>query len=129
MMTLPENVARAADALLDALSETEAFQEYDRLKNAVLSDEVNRRLLERFTRAQTALQMAAVAGSEPREEDTAEFEKLSRLLYDSAEVTDYLQESGYRPGIRRNAVDAAEPNGCSPTATRRLPGFTSMFPV
>lgn len=90
MMTLPENVARAADALLDALSETEAFQEYDRLKNAVLSDEVNRRLLERFTRAQTALQMAAVAGSEPREEDTAEFEKLSTLVYDSAEVTDYL---------------------------------------
>lgn len=89
-MNLPENVSGAADALLRALRETEAFEEYERLREAVMADEVNRRLLERFTRAQTALQMAAVAGSEPREEDAAEFEKLSALLYQSTEVTDYL---------------------------------------
>ena len=90
LMTLPENVALAADALLGALRDTEAFQEYERLRKAVLADEVNQRLLERFTRAQTALQMAAVAGSEPKEEDAAEFEKLSALLYQSPDVTDYL---------------------------------------
>ena len=90
MMTLPENVALAADALLGALRDTEAFQEYERLRKAVLADEVNQRLLERFTRAKTALQMAAVAGSEPKEEDAAEFEKLSALLYQSPDVTDYL---------------------------------------
>lgn len=79
-----------ADELLAALRRTEAFTQYNRLKETVLRDEVNRRLLERFTHAQAALQMAAMAGTEPREEDTAEFEKLSALLYQSEEVTEYL---------------------------------------
>ncbi|MBR3873941.1 MAG: YlbF family regulator [Clostridia bacterium] len=87
---MPEEVTRAADALLDALKNTEAFRQYDALKETVLADEVNRRLLERFMRAQSALQLAAMAGSEPREEDAAEFEKLSTLLYESPEITDYL---------------------------------------
>ena len=87
---MPEEVTRAADALLDALKNTEAFRQYDALKETVLADEVNRRLLDRFMRAQSALQMAAMAGSEPHAEDQAEFEKLSALLYQSPEVTDYL---------------------------------------
>lgn len=89
-MTMPEEVSRCADALLDALKRTDAFIEYDRLKEIVMADEVNRRLLDRFSRAQTALQMAALAGSEPRQEDTDEFERLSELLYQSPEITDYL---------------------------------------
>ena len=89
-MTMPPEVAQAADALLDALRRTETFQIYEALKSSVMADEVNRRLLDRFMRAQSALQMAAMAGSEPREEDTAEFEKLSALLYQSPEVTDFL---------------------------------------
>ena len=89
-MSMPEEVVRAADELLNALRRTSAFQEYEQLKKSVMADEVNRRLLERFMRAQSALQMAAMAGSEPREEDTAEFEKLSALLYQSPEVTDFL---------------------------------------
>lgn len=89
-MNMPNEVAQAADALLDALRRTETFQTYEALKKSVLADEVNRRLLDRFMRAQSALQMAAMAGSEPREEDTAEFEKLSSLLYQSPEVTDFL---------------------------------------
>ena len=89
-MNMPAEVAQAADALLDALRRTQTFQTYEELKKSVMADEVNRRLLERFMRAQSALQMAAMAGSEPREEDTAEFEKLSALLYQSPEVTDFL---------------------------------------
>ena len=89
-MSMPEEVVRAADELLNALRRTSAFQEYEQLKKSVMADEVNRRLLERFMRAQSALQMAAMAGSEPRQEDQAEFEKLSALLYQSPEVTDYL---------------------------------------
>ena len=89
-MTMPPEVAQAADTLLTALRNTETFQTYEALKTSVMADEVNRRLLDRFMRAQSALQMAAMAGSEPREEDTAEFEKLSALLYQSPEVTDFL---------------------------------------
>jgi len=89
-MSMPVEVSRAADALLEALRATETFQTYDALKQTVMADDVNRRLLDRFMRAQSSLQMAAMAGSDPREEDTAEFEKLSALLYQSPEVTDFL---------------------------------------
>jgi len=89
-MHMPEEVSRAADQLLDALKNTEAFVQYDELRKTVLADEVNRRLLDRFARAQSALQLAAISGHEPREEDAGEFEKLSALLYDSPEITDYL---------------------------------------
>lgn len=89
-MPMPEEVTRAAAALLSAMRHTEVFQEYEALKHSVMADEVNRRLLERFMRAQASLQMAAMAGSEPREEDASEFEKLSALLYQSPEITDYL---------------------------------------
>lgn len=90
MLNMPGEVARCADALLEALKSTEAFREYEQLKQTVRADAVNRLLLDRYLHAQTALQMAAMAGSEPKPEDTAEFERLSALLYESAEVTDYL---------------------------------------
>lgn len=89
-MNMPEEVSRCADALLDALKRTDDFEQYARLKQSVMADEVSRRLLSRFQHAQSALQMAALAGSEPREEDTEAFERLSQLLYQSAEITDYL---------------------------------------
>ena len=89
-MELPEDVARATEALLAALNATEAFQTCARLRDAVMEDEVSRRLLGRFTRAEAALRMAAAAGSDPRPEDMQEFERLSALLYESDEVSAYL---------------------------------------
>lgn len=83
-------VAQATDQLLQALRGTDAFIRYASLKESVMADEMNRRLLKRFTRAQSALQMAAMAGGEPREEDAGEFEKLSALVYQSEELTEYL---------------------------------------
>ena len=89
-MPMPEEVTRAAEGLLSAIKGTQVFQEYEELKTSVMADEVNRRLLDRFMRAQAALQMAAMAGHDPRSEDESEFERLSALLYQSPEVTDYL---------------------------------------
>ena len=89
-MELPEDVARATDALLAALEATEAFETCARLRESVMEDEVSRRLLGRFTRAEAALRMAAAAGSDPRPEDMQEFERLSALLYESDEVSAYL---------------------------------------
>ena len=74
-MELPVEVASATDALLAALRETEPFQTCARLRESVMEDEVSRRLLERFTRAEAALRMAAAAGVEPRAEDAREFER------------------------------------------------------
>ena len=89
-MELPYEVASATDALLAALRETEPFRTCAALRESVMEDEVSRRLLERFTRAEAALRMAAAAGVEPRAEDVREFERLSALLYESDEVSAYL---------------------------------------
>ena len=89
-MELPVEVASATDALLAALRETEPFRTCAALRESVMEDEVSRRLLERFTRAEAALRMAAAAGSDPRPEDMQEFERLSALLYESDEVSAYL---------------------------------------
>ena len=89
-MELPYEVASATDALLAALRETEPFRTCAALRESVMEDEVSRRLLERFTRAEAALRMAAAAGVEPRPEDPREFERLSALLYESDEVSAYL---------------------------------------
>lgn len=56
---------------LQALRETEPFRTCARLRESVMEDEVSRRLLERFTRAEAALRMAAAAGVEPKPEERA----------------------------------------------------------
>ena len=89
-MHMPEEVSRAADQLLDALRNTDAFVQYDELRKTVLADEASCALLRRFQSAQTALQLAALAGREPSEEDTSAFEGLSGLLYANPDTADYL---------------------------------------
>ena len=88
-MLTPE-LSQATDALLAAVKESDAYQAYAALKESVMADECHRALLKRYSAAQTALQMAALSGTEAREEDTAAFEQLSSLLYASPECTDYL---------------------------------------
>ena len=46
-MTLPTEVARAAEELLRAMKGTEVFKRYEALRGQVLADEVNSRLLRR----------------------------------------------------------------------------------
>lgn len=81
---------KAIDQLIDAFKETEDYRQYQELKQAVLADETSCALLRRFKSAQTALQLAAMAGREPSEEDTAAFEGLSSLLYANPDTADYL---------------------------------------
>ena len=86
---MDENLRRAADELLSALHQTESWKRYAALRESVMADE-GTALLRRFAAAQSALQMAALSGGEPREEDTRAFEQLSALLYDSEEASEYL---------------------------------------
>lgn len=81
---------KAIDQLIDAFKETEDYRQYQELKQAVLADEASCALLRRFKSAQTALQLAAMAGREPSEEDAAAFEGLSSLLYANPDTADYL---------------------------------------
>ena len=90
---MDENLRRAADELLSALHATESWKRYAALRESVMADEGTAALLRRLTpvfAVLTALQMAALSGSEPREEDTRAFEQLSALLYESEEASEYL---------------------------------------
>ena len=81
---MDENLRRAADELLSALHETESWKRYAALRESVMADEGTAALLRRFAAAQSALQMAALSGGEPREEDTRAFEQHSE------EASEYL---------------------------------------
>ena len=81
---------KAADTLVNALRECEEYQEYQALKKLVMGDETNRALLKEYQRAQTSLQMAAMAGKEPDGETVQRFSSLSSLLYMNEEASRYL---------------------------------------
>ena len=126
-MELPFEVASATDALLAALRETEPFQTCARLRESVMEDEVSRRLLERFTRAEAALRMAAAAGVEPKPEDAREFERLSALLYESDEVSAYLLSRMSAQRLAAAVMErVAEAAFCQESATPT--GNTTMNP-
>ena len=76
--------------LVDALKATGEYQQYQELRKLVQADEASLALLRRFQSAQTALQLAALAGKESSEEDAAAFEGLSGLLYANPDTADYL---------------------------------------
>jgi cell fate (sporulation/competence/biofilm development) regulator YlbF (YheA/YmcA/DUF963 family) len=88
-MEHPE-VNQAADRLISAIRETETYREYHNLRQGVMADAESRALLRRYSQAQSGLQMAALAGMEPRQEDVDAFERLSTLLYTDDLLTDYL---------------------------------------
>lgn len=87
---MEEAVTRAAEELLRALRDTEDWRRYAALRKSVTEDEGTAALLRRFSSAQSALQMAALSGGEPREEDVRAFEQLSALLYENDEAAEYL---------------------------------------
>ena len=73
-----------------AIRETEEYQKYLPLREAVMGDATNRALLKEYQKAQTTLQMAAMAGKEADEETVQRFSKLSGLLYMNQDVAQYL---------------------------------------
>ena len=102
---MDENLRRAADEL-SALHQTESWRRYAALRESVMADEGTAALLRRFAAAQSALQMAALSGGEPREEDTRAFEQLSALLYESEEASEYLlAQMKVQPSLHRITAD------------------------
>ena len=81
---------QAADALAQALRDSEESQSYRALREQVMADETNKALLKEYQKTQTALQMAAMAGKEADAEAVERFSRLSGLLYMNGEISQYL---------------------------------------
>lgn len=79
-----------AHELARDIRESEEYQTYSRLKEAVFADDTNRTLLTEYKKMQTRLQMAAIAQSSGQEEEMQRFSQLTTLLFASQEVSAYL---------------------------------------
>lgn len=79
-----------AHELAREIRESEEYQTYARLKEAVFADETNKTLLTEYKKVQTRLQMAAMAHSSGHEEEMQRFSQLTALLFASQEVSAYL---------------------------------------
>ena len=85
-----QEIERATEQLAQAIRESEEYVLYKGLKDAVMSNDTNRALLKEYQKAQTTLQMAAMAGKEADEDTVQRFSQLSSLLYMNNEVAQYL---------------------------------------
>lgn len=88
-MLSPE-MEQATQALARAIQESEEYTVYHTLKEAVMENDTNRALLKEYQKAQTELQMAAMAGKDADEDTVQRFSQLSGLLYMNNEVAQYL---------------------------------------
>lgn len=76
--------------LADAIRAGEEYQTYHALKESVMADETQAALIREYRRLQTVIQMSAMSGQNPPEEDMQRFSALNALLYSKQEVMNYL---------------------------------------
>lgn len=101
-----------AHRLAQEIRQSEEYQTYHALKEEVMADETTAALLKEYKKLQLRLQMAAVSGTQPDNDDMQRFQGISALLFGKLEVSQYLlaemrlqQEVG---GILRIITDAAD---------------------
>lgn len=100
-----------AHRLAQEIRQSEEYQTYHALKEEVMADETTAALLKEYKKLQLRLQMAAVSGTQPDNDDMRAF-RASALLFGKLEVSQYLlaemrlqQEVA---GILRIITDAAD---------------------
>jgi len=100
-----------AHRLAQEIRQSEEYQTYHALKEEVMADETTA-LLKEYKKLQLRLQMAAVSGTQPDNDDMQRFQGISALLFGKLEVSQYLlaemrlqQEVA---GILRIITDAAD---------------------
>ena len=101
-----------AHRLAQEIRQSEEYQTYHALKEEVMADETTAALLKEYKKLQLRLQMAAVSGTQPDNDDMQRFQGISALLFGKLEVSQYLlaemrlqQEVS---GILRIITDAAD---------------------
>mgnify|MGYP001530148203 CR=1 FL=1 len=93
-----------AHRLAQEIRQSEEYQTYHALKEEVMADETTAALLKEYKKLQLRLQMAAVSGTQPDNDDMQRFQGISALLYLLAEMR--LQQEV--AGILRIITDAAD---------------------
>ncbi|HPF87287.1 MAG TPA: YlbF family regulator [Candidatus Limiplasma sp.] len=84
------DIKAASDQLAAAIRQSDEYQAYKQLKDAVMADETNKVLINEYQRLQTKLQMAAVTGADSTQEDVQRFQQLSALLMMNGSISQYF---------------------------------------
>lgn len=79
-----------AHRLAQEIRQSEEYQTYHALKEEVMADETTAALLKEYKKLQVRLQMAAVSGTQPDNDDMQRFQGISALLFGKLEVSQYL---------------------------------------
>lgn len=79
-----------AHRLAQEIRQSEEYQTYHSLKEVVMADETTAALIKEYKKLQVRLQMAAVSGTQPDNDDMQRFQGISALLFGKAEVSQYL---------------------------------------
>lgn len=79
-----------AHRLAQEIRQSEEYLTYHRLKDEVTADETTAALLKEYKKLQVRLQMAAVSGTQPDQDDMQRFQGISALLFGKPEVSQFM---------------------------------------
>ena len=76
--------------LAQDIRNSEEYKTYHELKESVMADETTAALVKEYRKLQLSIQMSAMSGSTPGEEDMQRFSGISTLLFSKQEVSRFL---------------------------------------
>lgn len=79
-----------AHRLAQDIRQSEEYLTYHRLKDEVMADETTAALIKEYRKLQIRLQMAAVSGTQPDQDDMQRFQGISALLFGKPEVSQFM---------------------------------------
>lgn len=79
-----------AHRLAQEIRQSEEYQTYHSLKDTVMADETTAALIKEYKKLQVRLQMAAVSGAQPDQDDMQRFQGISALLFGKPEVSQFM---------------------------------------
>ena len=79
-----------AHRLAQEIRQSEEYQTYHGMKDSVLADETTAALIREYKKLQVKLQMGAVAGTKPDDDDMQRFQGITSLLFANPTVSKYM---------------------------------------
>ena len=79
-----------AHRLANDIRQSEEYQTYHGLKDEVMADETTAALIREYKKLQVKLQMGAVAGATPDNDDMQRFQGITALLFGNPTVSKYM---------------------------------------
>ena len=79
-----------AHRLAQDIRQSEEYQTYHGMKDQIMADETTAALIKEYKKLQVKLQMGAVAGAKPDEDDMQRFQGITSLLFTNPTVSKYM---------------------------------------